>query len=299
MLYLSLWVNVMVYLILAALSSAVLTLVLRVFRDTEGNRFGLLLGNYVTCMVIAFVQMPEKGQLGAVSGGTLLMSGIGGFLFVAGLVLMQSSVARNGATLTSAFSKLGLIVPLLISFLAFHEVPSVPKLAGLGLAIAAILLINFGAGDHKEAPGASAERRGGLALLLLTLLAVGCSESMAKIFSRLGDPREDTCYLFFLFLTASVLTFLLAVGEKRRSGKSLRIRELAAGILAGIPNYFSSYFLLRALTDLPATLVYPVFSAGTLLLVTAAGTLFFREKLSRWQLCGLILILAALVLLNL
>ena len=42
------------------------------------------------------------------------MSVIGGFLFVAGLVLMQTSVAANGAALTAAFSKLGLIVPLLI-----------------------------------------------------------------------------------------------------------------------------------------------------------------------------------------
>lgn len=288
----------MFYLILAAMSSAALTLVLKLFRDPEANRFGILLGNYLTCALIAFLQMPEKSGLFAVSSSTLVMSLIGGFLFVAGLVMIQTSVGRNGATLTAAFSKLGLIVPLLISFLFFQEVPSLLNLAGVGLAAAAILLITFGAKEAGGVPAAGGERAS-LAILLLTLLANGCAESMAKIFSRLGDQREDTRYFFFLFLTAALLTFLLAAAEKKKNGRRLRSRELAAGILAGIPNYFCSYFLLKALLDLPAALAYPAFSVGSILLVTAAGALFFREKLSRRQLAGLGLILGALILLNL
>lgn len=289
----------MFYLILAAMSSAVLTLVLKLFRAPEGNRFGILLGNYLTCMLIAFLQIPQKGLLFSVSASTLLMSFAGGVLFVGGLVMIQTSVDRNGATLTAAFSKLGLIIPLLISFVFFREVPSLLNLLGLGLTIGAILLINLGSGEKEQAAAESAAGRASLAILLLTLLANGCAESMAKIFSRLGDQREDTRYFFFLFLTAALLTFLLAAGEKRKSGRRLRIRELAAGILAGIPNYFCSYFLLKALLDLPATLAYPAFSVGSILLVTAAGALFFREKLSRRQLAGLGLILGALILLNL
>ena len=289
----------MLFLILAAFSSAVLTLVLKLFRDPEGNRFGILLGNYLTCALIAFLQIPQKDQLFSVSASTLLMSVIGGVLFVAGLVMIQTSVDRNGATLTAAFSKLGLIIPLFISFLFFREVPSLLKLLGLGLTIGAILLINLGSGDEGPAAAGSGEKRISLAVLLLTLLADGCAESMAKVFSHLGDPREDTCYFFFLFLTAAVLTFLLSAAEKRKSGKRLRIREVTAGILVGIPNYFCSYFLLKALLELPAALVYPAFSVGSILLVTLAGTFIFREHLIRRQLYGLGLILGALVLLNL
>ena len=289
----------MLYLVLAALSSAVLTLVLKLFRDPKGNRYGLILGNYLTCMLIAFLQLPEKGQLLRVSTATWLMSLLAGLLFVAGLVLMQSSVARNGATLTSAFSKLGLIVPLLLSFAFFGEVPTWLQLLGLCLALGAILLIYGKDKRETDIVSASEKTKGQLALLLLTLLAVGCSESMAKIFARLGNQDENSCYFFYLFLTAACLTFLFSLKEKKKSGKALRPGELAAGILAGIPNFFSSYFLLKALLTLPATLVYPVFSVGSLLLVMAAGVLLFREKLGRRQLCGLLLILVALVLLNL
>ena len=77
------------------------------------------------------------------------------------------------------------------------------------------------------------------------------------------------------------------------------MRELAAGVAVGVPNYFSSVLLLRALEKLPAFLVYPVFSAGTIVLVLLLSALLFREKPGKKQLLGLLFILAALVLLNL
>ena len=136
-------------------------------------------------------------------------------------------------------------------------------------------------------------------LLLLTLLASGFSEGMSKIFERLGNQAEDTRYFFFLFLTAAVLTAVLSVVEKVRHGKGIRLKEMAAGILAGIPNYFSSWFLLKALVRLPAMLVYPVFSVGSILLVTGFGALIFKERLEKRQWLGLGLILIALIFLNL
>ena len=71
------------------------------------------------------------------------------------------------------------------------------------------------------------------------------------------------------------------------------------GLLIGIPNYFSARFLLLSLAQLPAVVVYPSFSVGTIVLVTLAGVLFFKEKLSTRKWIALGVILGALVLLNL
>ena len=70
------------------------------------------------------------------------------------------------------------------------------------------------------------------------------------------------------------------------------------GLLVGIPNYFSAKFLLGALETLPAVIVYPVYSVGSILVVTLAGVLLFRERLEKHQWVALGVILAALVLLN-
>lgn len=285
------------YLILAICSSAALTLVLKWFRNPKGTRYGIVLGNYLTCTLTAFLQMPAKGRFYVVSPSTLLMSCISGFLFLAGLLCMQSSVRINGATLTSAFSRLGMLIPLLAGFLFFGEVPAPLQVAGLLFAVSAIIVLNLP--EKTENDHETGQTRVTLWLLLLTLLACGSSDGMSKVFERLGDHSEDTRYFFFLFLTASLLTGALSVEEKKRTGKAIRFSELAAGVLAGIPNYFSSYFLLKALIRLPAMLVYPVFSVGTILLVMGAGALFFKERLGRRQWIGLVMILIALVLLNL
>ena len=86
---------------------------------------------------------------------------------------------------------------------------------------------------------------------------------MAKVFEQFGSSREDALYFFWLFLVAAALSFLLLVREKKKTGKKVAVSEMTAGILVGIPNYFSSYFLLRALEQFPASLAFSVFSTGT------------------------------------
>ena len=49
------------FLITAIISSASLTVVLKIFRKQEGNRYGIILGNYLTCVLLAFLLMP-KGE---------------------------------------------------------------------------------------------------------------------------------------------------------------------------------------------------------------------------------------------
>lgn len=285
----------MIQLLFAILSSASMALVLKLFRTQRGNRYGILLGNYLTCVLIALLSLPNRGQILSGSLSTLLWGLGAGVLFVAGLVTMQSSVRRNGATLSAAFAKLGLLVTLAVSVLCFGERPGLLQLLGAALVLAALVLIHAGGGEQREEGGVSRS----LPLLLLTLLAGGGADAMAKVFEQLGRPGEDRLYFFYLFLTAAVLTGALALLERRRTGKRILLPELAAGIAVGVPNYFSSYLLLAALQRLPAFLVYPVFSTGTILLVLLLSALLFRERLSRRQVLGMGLILAALVLLNL
>ena len=77
------------------------------------------------------------------------------------------------------------------------------------------------------------------------------------------------------------------------------IKELCWGAALGLPNYFSARFILGALGQgIPAVIVYPTFSVATMVVLTIAGVVFFRERLSRREWIGLAMILAALIFLN-
>ena len=272
-----------------------MAIVLKIFRKQEGNRYGIILGNYLTCVIIAFILIPKNRGMIQINGSTWICGIAAGVLFVAGLVGMQSSVRKNGAILTSAFSRLGLIVPLLVSILFFAEPLRLILLLGILLVFAAFILISF------DSNGSFGGEDGCIhpSVLLLVLLFCGGGDAMAKVFDELGQKGFDSVYMLILFATAAVLTFVLLLIEKQRSGKKLIWKEFAAGVFVGIPNYFSSAFLLKALTGLSPLVVYPVFSAGTLLLVTLIAVLFFKERPGVKTWIGLGLIAAALVLLNL
>ena len=56
--------------------------------------------------------------------------------------------------------------------------------------------------------------------------------------------------------------------------------------------------MYSAVVILPAVIVYPVYSVATLLVVTVAGVLLFRERLRKQQWAALGMILLSLILLN-
>ena len=282
----------MIYLLLSILSSAIMAIALRFFQDSKGNRYGILLGNYLVCVLISYIRLPDHSLVFRGSSATIIWGIVSGFLFVAGLVTMQTSIRLNGATLTAVFSKLGLIVSLAVGILIYGERPGLLQIAGLILVLFAIIFIN---GDSSETVK---ERRLYTGALFLTLLAGGAAGATAKVFEQIGSRTEDELYFLYLFAVAAVLTFFLALLEKGKQGLPIRARDLAAGIVIGIPNYYASFLLLPALTVLPAFIVYPVSSTGVILLVSAAGTIIFREKHTAKQRLGILLVLAALVLLN-
>ena len=281
-----------IYLILAILSSASMTIILRIFQKTEGNRYGILLGNYITCIALAFFMLPGGFPApGEIERETVLVGITDGVFFVVSLVLLQTNIRKNGAVLTSAFSRLGLLVPLALG-LFLGECPGPWQILGICLVLVALPVLELSGkeADRKEAHS--------LPLLLVLLVSFGCGDAMAKIFERTGNRGQDELFFFFVFLTAGILCAGLTVYEGRKGGKPLLKKDMLAGIAVGIPNYFSSALLLKALVQLPSFLVYPSISTGTIAVVTLISVALFGEKLSRGKVLALVLIAAALVLLN-
>ena len=214
------------------------------------------------------------------------MGAIHGILYLASFVIFQYSVGRNGVVLSAIFMKLGLLVPMVISIFLFKEIPGTTQIIGFLLAVWAIILINF----EKDA-AASASALGLLSLLLLG----GTADAMSKVFEELGPGHLAEQFLLYTFLTA----FLLCLGLVKLKRQRFTRWELLFGFAIGIPNFFSARFLLGALETLDAVIVYPTYSVATILLITLAGTAFFRERLKTRQWIALAIILLALVLLNL
>ncbi len=278
----------MLYLLLALLCSACITLLMRFSERYRKNPTSMLAMNYFMCCVLSFLfgdnmQFFPQGEGQPMA---LLLGSISGVLFLGGFVLLQWNVSRNGVALPATFMKLGVLVPTLLSVLLFGEKLTLLRALGVAAAVAAILLMQ-GGGRREEG--------GSMAGLVALLLCGGLADAMSKLYEEWGAPEVKDYFLLYTFLTALTLCVLLCYWRSEK----LCWQDTVFGLALAVPNYLSTRFLLLALTQLPAVVVYPSFSVGTIVLVTLAGLVLFREKLPARKWIALGVILAALVLLNL
>ena len=278
----------MLSLCLAVLSSAMVSIVMRLSTNRVRHNLGMLTMNYIVCALLAGLSGGFQGAFDFTAGGmgvTVAMGLVNGALYLGGFVLMQMNIRRNGVVLSSIFQKLGLLVTLVISVVFYREIPTLLQGGGFLLAVFAIVLMNYQKGSGN------AGFRAGLIAMLFTC---GMADAMSKIFTESSVAEKEAQFLFYTFAAAMALCFVLMVSRKQKIG----IREALFGTMIAIPNFFASKFLLGALEALSAVIVYPVFSVGTILVVTLAGVLAFRERLGKRQWIGIAVILIALVLLN-
>ncbi len=278
----------MLYLILAIFSSAMVAIAMRIAQPRVNYPTGFLAVNYLICSVFALaLSLPAfRGATVQNLSFPLGLGVINSFIYFIGFLVMQWNIRQNGVVLSSAFMKLGILVPTLLSIVWFHEIPTVLQVIGFVAALAAIIIINYQKGFRFSRSSW---------LLVLLLLLGGAGDGMSKVYEVFGNAALENVFLFFTFFLALVQCLAYVIYKKERIGW----KELAYGALLGVPNYWSTLFLLKSLGSVPAVIAFPTFSVGVILVVAVTGVTIFREKLERKQIVGAFLICIALVLLNL
>lgn len=275
-------------LILAILSSMLVSVTMRLGERRAKNNVSMLAANYVMCAVLSYMYAGKLTLLPVHEPGfgfTLPWGLLSGGMYLGSFLLLQWNIRKNGVTLPATFMKLGVLVPTVLSMIAFGETPGALQVLGIVLAVAAIIMINTGKSGAKAAS---------IAGLVALLCCGGLTDFTSKIYEEMGSAALSDHYLLYTFTAACALCIALAVVKKQ----SLTLWDAAFGVLVGVPNYYSARFLLASLASVPAVIAYPTVNVGTIVAVSLCGMLLFKERLSRRQWTAMGVILTALVLLN-
>lgn len=252
--------------------------------------------NYFVCFITGSI----------VNGGSPLNSDIlttSWFPFAAGLSatfiiffnVNAYTTQKVGMIVTGIFQKLSLIIPVILGILIFGESISLSKYIAIGLTFVAIFMINSTRGQSEEI---LAQAKRYWYWPLLVFFGSGLIEGVLFYAQETGRVQDaGIAFVSILFFMAGCwgLLYMILKNQLRR----IKWIDVMAGVLIGVPNFFTIYLIIKGLDmGWEGSVLFPVNNVGVIATTAVIGMLLFKEKLTSYNLVGLVIAMVAVVLIS-
>ncbi|MDX1638936.1 MAG: EamA family transporter, partial [Balneolaceae bacterium] len=132
-------------------------------------------------------------------------------------------------------------------------------------------------------------------LLVFVFLATGFADSSLKIYEEdFSSSFDELQFMGTVFAFAFIIGLSITLFRHRRG---IRINELTTGALIGIPNLYSSVFMIYALKKIDGAVAYPAVNVLNVVGGTLLGLWFWNDNVTRLQWLGIGTTIAAILLL--
>lgn len=285
----------MTNLILAIFFSSVLYIVFKFFSRFKINTFQAIVFNYCTAFSVGMLVSEQTLDVDSLLNRSwILGSFLLGVLFILVFNILGKTSQENGVSVASVSSKMSMIIPILFGIFFFQETVTLQKTIGIGFALIAVYFTS------KKETG-SIEIKNFILPILLFLGAGVIDTSMNYMQQVHLNENEVALFSATTFLSAFLFGVILSFVKYIRGDFTFEGKNIIGGLSLGIPNYFSLYFLIRALQNknLESATIFTLINIGVILLSTFFGILLFKEKLIRQNYLGIALAIIAVILVTL
>lgn len=284
----------MIPLILSIFSSSIIFVIFKLFARFKIDTFQAIVFNYFTAFGLGFALYGDQWSPVHLENPTWIPYAIVcSILFISLFFIMAKSSQINGVASTSIAVKMSMAVSLIMMIFWYNESVNLLKVLGIILAFVGVYLIT--AKSEKSTQNTAKWMlvllflgSGGLDFII-NLVQNGALNTLSPaLFSAIGFGLAG-------LIGVLVLIFQIATKKTQLSGKNI-----LAGIILGIPNYFSIYLLIVSYksTGWPDSTVLAITNVSVVLLSALIGFVLFKEKSTAKKLIGLFsAVLAILILL--
>lgn len=289
----------MFYLAGSIVLTSYLTLAFKVCERYKVSIFQAIVFNYITCVITgSFVNGSFPVNSAAIHTPWFRWACVMGVLFVSIFNVVGLTAQKISVAVASVANKLSLIIPVILSVYLYGETVYGWKLAGVLLALLAVVLTCY-QNKKQESAITPAVRKWEYALPFILFVGSGLLDGLINHVQKLYVTEENNnAYLISGFLSAATIGFSLLLVQYARGKQQFTFKNLLAGILIGIPNYFSIWCLVRFLKQSPwqSSASIPVNNMGIVLFSSVVAWVLFKERLSRINWMGIVLSLIAIYL---
>ena len=283
----------MIYLILAIIFSTGVFVAMRLFERFKLDNHQALMWNYVFASGTGFMMCKEFDTLPQLIGEPWFgLSILTGFWFIFTYLLMTASTQRSGVTVTSLSSKLSVVLPILAGVIMLGERLNLVASTGIVLALVALVLV---LGGKKETGGKSNKK---WLLPVFIFFGTGTGDILMKITEQQNTAGNLGFMIAFIYFIALVFGVIIVLWDILRGKSSWQWKNAAGGIGLGVINYFSTFSVYNAMRCFDNVVLFPIYNIGVVSLTALVGWMFFKEKLTWKNYVGLVLAVAAVILIT-
>ena len=208
------------------------------------------------------------------------------------------AILSGPLSLTSLATSYSLLIPTFWGIIFDKDPTSVWLYVGLVLLAASLVFINL----KDKKPTAESETKITLRWAIFAILALvtngACSTIQPAQTEKFGGAYDS---VFMVIALAIVTLFLFCFILFKERGEIIPSVKCGAHlmVLCGLANGLVNLFVMIASTIIPNSVMFPLISAGGIVLTWIISVFLYKEKLSMKQNIGLVLGIVSIVFLNL
>ena len=287
----------MLDLLLSILCSSFIFVVFKLYAVHKVQTLYAIIINYFTACLVGFFMYAGDISIGEIPSrswfpGTVAL----GILFIVIFNLMARTSQIMGVSVASVATKMSLVVPVVLGVILYKEALGWIKILGIALALGAVFLTSMKGKTPRTLTG------GSLWLPILVFLGSGIIDSSIKYLQEYHvDEAEFPILSATIFATAATSGIIFVLFQQGAAILKVNIRNILGGIALGVPNFFSIFFLLRALENdfLNSASIFTLNNVAIVMLTTLLGIVLFKEKISPKNWGGVVLAVTSIILIAL
>ncbi len=288
----------MIFLALSIIASTLIFVIFRLFASYNINTLQAIVVNYFVACSCGVIGYQNSIELSAIPQYNWFYYTLAlGALFIIVFNLMAITTQHSGLSVVSVATKMALVIPIAFGLWYYQEPLGPFKAAGIVLALVAVYLVAV-----KKDSGIILQKRN-LVFPMLVFLGSGLIDTSLNFLQNdfITDKTLIPLFSSTIFMTAGVIGIMVLVAQKIKGVLVLEFKNIIAGIVLGIPNYFSIYFLVKALrSDLfDSSGIFTINNVGIVIVSTLLGIVFFKEQLSIKNWIGITLAVISIALVSL
>ena len=264
-----------IYLLLSIVFSTFINLVFKWFSVFKVNKIQAILVNYLVCFSIGFILSGDFNLLKIIGSDWFKYCIILGSLFVAIFLSMAMTTEKYGVSVNAVSAKMSVIIPVLFAYVYNSERLTIQFVVGILLSLLSIYLIT------KKKQIIIPKKY--IYLPIIVFLGSGTIDTSLKLLElNYSNDISINTISYSIFLGAFLVGTTFYSIKNQFNFSNWSSRNIISGIILGIPNYFSIYFLLTAIKSfsLKSAFVFGINNIGIVLLSTLLSVIIFKEKLT-------------------